>query len=138
MNWTRIRSNCFSPENSHMENDFNKLPESLLLQGKINAKVPHSIWIDGKPLYHRRSLQVRNHSPTGFAWGYTGSGPAQLALGLLLVYWLPRHAEEYYQQFKEVFIATLPQTDFTVEVELRRILVEIQEARQRRTQNQSL
>jgi hypothetical protein len=29
-------------------------------------------------------LEVRNHSPTGFAWGYSGSGPAQLALALLL------------------------------------------------------
>ena len=25
-------------------------------------------------------LNVRSHSPTGFAWGYSGSGPAQLAL----------------------------------------------------------
>jgi len=29
-------------------------------------------------------LEVRNHSPTGFAWGYGGSGPAQLALALLV------------------------------------------------------
>jgi Family of unknown function (DUF6166) len=28
-------------------------------------------------------LDLRNHSPTGFAWGYGGSGPAQLALALL-------------------------------------------------------
>lgn len=39
---------------------------------------------DGRPT---RGLQLRldlaNHSPTGFEWGYTGSGPAQLALALL-------------------------------------------------------
>lgn len=29
-------------------------------------------------------LEVRNHSPTGFAWGYGGSGLAQLALALLI------------------------------------------------------
>src|SRR5467141_965015 len=29
-------------------------------------------------------LEARNHSPTGFAWGYGGSGPAQLALALLI------------------------------------------------------
>jgi hypothetical protein len=38
---------------------------------------------DGKqyplPLY----TQIRNHSPTGFEWGYNGSGPAQLALAIL-------------------------------------------------------
>jgi Family of unknown function (DUF6166) len=28
-------------------------------------------------------LDVANHSPTGFAWGYAGSGPAQTALALL-------------------------------------------------------
>jgi hypothetical protein len=28
-------------------------------------------------------LDLENHSPTGFAWGYGGSGPAQLALALI-------------------------------------------------------
>ena len=28
-------------------------------------------------------LDLTNHSPTGFEWGYLGSGPAQLALALL-------------------------------------------------------
>ncbi len=31
-----------------------------------------------------KSLKVRNHSPTGFEWGYGGSGPHQLALALLM------------------------------------------------------
>jgi len=31
-----------------------------------------------------RSLRLRNHSPAGFNWGYGGSGPAQLALAILL------------------------------------------------------
>lgn len=30
------------------------------------------------------SLRLRNHSPTGFEWGYLGSGPSQLALALVL------------------------------------------------------
>lgn len=29
-------------------------------------------------------LDVRNHSPSGFAWGYGGSGPAQLSLALCI------------------------------------------------------
>jgi hypothetical protein len=33
-----------------------------------------------------RSLELANHSPSGFSWGYSGSGPAQLALALLLDY----------------------------------------------------
>ena len=36
------------------------------------------------PLHPGRSQRFRNHSPSGFNWGYTGSGPAQLALALLL------------------------------------------------------
>lgn len=28
-------------------------------------------------------LDLGNHSPTGFAWGYLGSGPHQLALAML-------------------------------------------------------
>ena len=30
------------------------------------------------------SLAICNHSPDGFQWGYRGSGPAQLALAILL------------------------------------------------------
>lgn len=32
----------------------------------------------------RRSQKLWNHSPDGFEWGYGGSGPAQLALAILL------------------------------------------------------
>ncbi len=32
----------------------------------------------------RRSQKIWNHSPDGFSWGLEGSGPAQLALALLL------------------------------------------------------
>jgi hypothetical protein len=32
------------------------------------------------------SLNIRNHSPTGFEFGYAGSGPAQLALAILVDY----------------------------------------------------
>jgi hypothetical protein len=31
----------------------------------------------------RLRLDLNNHSPTGFEWGYAGSGPAQLALAIL-------------------------------------------------------
>lgn len=44
----------------------------------------HAVRVDGKPLDPGPSLAVFNHSPTGFSWGYGGSGPAQLALALLL------------------------------------------------------
>jgi len=39
---------------------------------------------DGESLSPAPSQKVWNHSPDGFQWGYGGSGPAQLALALLL------------------------------------------------------
>ena len=39
---------------------------------------------DTKQLSPIQSQKLVNHSPDGFAWGYGGSGPAQLALALLL------------------------------------------------------
>lgn len=49
--------------------------EGTITKGAISVKV------DGRALPLR--LGVRNHSPTGFSWGYNGSGPAQLALAIL-------------------------------------------------------
>jgi Family of unknown function (DUF6166) len=47
-----------------------------------------------------------NHSPTGFEWGYLGSGPAQLAFAILLDhYGAPGPALLFYQDFKEHVIA---------------------------------
>jgi hypothetical protein len=46
------------------------------------------VWrvVDGKRtrLDPHRSQKLFNHSPDGFEWGYGGSGPAQLALALVL------------------------------------------------------
>jgi len=55
-------------------------------------------------------LKLWNHSPTGFAWGYAGSGPAQTALALLLDYTGNRDlALAHYQDFKFAVIAGLPE-----------------------------
>ena len=44
---------------------------------------------------------LRNHSPTGFEWSYSGSGPAQLALALAAdVLGDDDYAQEIYQRLK--------------------------------------
>ena len=49
-----------------------------------------------------------NHSPTGFEWGYLGSGPAQLAFAILLDHFgTPGEALLWYQDFKFLAIANL-------------------------------
>lgn len=65
-----------------------------------------------KPLDPR--FDLRNHSPIGFAWGYAGSGPAQLALAMLADYFGSKPggealAEALCQSFKFAVIAALPQ-----------------------------
>lgn len=52
------------------------------------------------------SLKLRDHSPTGFSWGYSGSGPSQLSLALLLDATSdPDTALTYYQDFKSNIVA---------------------------------
>lgn len=59
------------------------------------------VWVDGDRLSPGRSLQIRTHSPSGFEWGYLGSGPSQLALALLLdATGSVALALEFYQRFK--------------------------------------
>lgn len=55
-----------------------------------------------------RSLELQNHSPTGFEWGYGGSGPAQLALALLLDYYGADAAQQTYHFFKSQVVARMP------------------------------
>lgn len=52
------------------------------------------------------SQALYNHSPDGFEWGYSGSGPAQLALALLLDATGDKGISlRYHQEFKEKFVA---------------------------------
>lgn len=52
------------------------------------------------------SLKLIDHSPSGFNWSFQGSGPAQLALALLLdVTGNPELAQDYYQDFKFHWVA---------------------------------
>jgi hypothetical protein len=61
-------------------------------------------------------FDLANHSPTGFCWGYAGSGPAQLALAILSDYLKDDvKALNLYQDFKSRVIVRLPMdADFTL------------------------
>lgn len=60
---------------------------------------------EGEPLNPR--LDLVNHSPTGFQWGYNGSGPAQLALAILANEISDKEALEIYQTFKAYIVSNL-------------------------------
>ncbi|MCK4547688.1 MAG: hypothetical protein KAW17_09640 [Candidatus Eisenbacteria sp.] len=59
----------------------------------------------GKPLSLR--LNEVGHSPTGFAWGYAGSGPAQLAFVLLAETAGSMLARGIYMEFKNSVVCKL-------------------------------
>lgn len=55
-----------------------------------------------------RSLDLVQHCPAGFDWGYTGSGPAQLACALLLDYYDDESvARQHYIQFRDTVVSQL-------------------------------
>ena len=73
-----------------------------------------------EPLHH-----VVHHSPTGFEWGYGGSGPADLALSILADYFNERPTPEQlyhghcrcwqlHQPFKRAFVAGADSKGFTI------------------------
>ncbi len=75
------------------------------------------VYLDEYEIYPSESQKVFNHSPDGFSWGYAGSGPAQLALALLLKYGMSEYeAVRHHQNFKFDIIAKFPQgEDFELE-----------------------
>jgi len=49
---------------------------------------------------------IVRHSPTGMEWGYAGSGPADLALSILVdVFGRAELADLYYMEFKFEYVA---------------------------------
>jgi hypothetical protein len=53
--------------------------------------------------------RITRHSPDGFEWGYGGSGPADLALNILLMFVDEPVATSLHQEFKWDFITPLPE-----------------------------
>lgn len=69
------------------------------------------VWVreqDGNQSVLDARLDLVNHSPTGFAWNYGGSGPAQLALAILADLIDDEEAVRLHQTFKADVIAHKP------------------------------
>jgi hypothetical protein len=71
------------------------------------------VTVDGQPLNPR--LDLWNHSPSGFEWGYADSGPPQLALALLADC-LGDEADAigWHQDFKSAVVAGFPLAGWTL------------------------
>jgi hypothetical protein len=68
-----------------------------IYSGRCDDKT-ETVTVDGAPLDPQFDLAM--HSPSGFSWGYGGSGPAQLAIAILADCIGPDEARCFYQDFK--------------------------------------
>ena len=86
------------------------------------------VTVDGRRLNPR--LDLWNHSPTGFEWGYGGSGPAQLALAILADHCgNDQQAFNFHHRFKWAVIAELPRRSWTLtSQEIDQVLQSLREA----------
>jgi hypothetical protein len=84
---------------------------------------------DGRPL--PMQLELFNHSPTGFGWGYSGSGPAQLALAILCSMGLTNEeAVRLHQKFKALVVEGLAKPRWELhELHLRRVVEDLRDGR---------
>jgi hypothetical protein len=65
-----------------------------------------SVFMDGTLLSPRKSRLVHRHSER-FEWGYTGAGPAQLALAVLIEECGPEEAARRYRRYRRDVISSL-------------------------------
>jgi Family of unknown function (DUF6166) len=78
-------------------------------------------------------LDLRNHSPSGLEWGYSGSGPAQLALALAVdVLGDADRAQEVYQRLKFKLVGSLPHEGWIISEDRIRTAIEAIEQEQGR------
>ena len=85
----------------------------------------HNIWISRHPDtgYITTNVQRKEyrHSPTGFNFGYAGSGTSDLALNICLMFIGKADADRVYQTFKHEF-CTNPGKDGELEIQLSDII----------------
>ena len=72
------------------------------------------VTVDDTPLNWAASLDVYSHSPSGPEWGYAGSGPAQCALAVLMLFTDTDTALRHYQLFKRDWLEAMPHDGATI------------------------
>lgn len=78
-----------------------------------------TVYLNGIQLNPAKSLAFYKHSPNGFNWGCLGSGPAQLALSVLMEVLPLEFAALLYVRFKDEIIANIPQgQNFEIDINL--------------------
>ena len=81
-------------------------PEYEVLTGDSDDVV---LWRTAEGVARASVPHAARHSPTGIEWGYGGSGPADLALSVLLALTDDRTANALYHRFKHEVVAAVPE-----------------------------
>ena len=84
-----------------------KFAKSNVYEGVSQGEMAWKVLKNGDLFDPKPSLAVNNHSPDGFSWGYAGSGPAQLALAILMEEFSLDFARENYNAFMRDVICGL-------------------------------
>jgi hypothetical protein len=98
----------------------------LDLEGKpMTSKCIVTVESKGRKRLLSPRLDIRRHSPTGFEWGYGGSGPAQLALALVADCCGATSAVPHiYQKVKAVIVSRLPHDGWKLTEDEIRVVVQ--------------
>lgn len=84
-------------------------PPNNIYEGVVEVETDWEVFVNDEPFDNHESLEICGHSPDGFAWGYGGSGVAQLALAMILnETGNPGLAQLRYIHFKDDVLANLP------------------------------
>lgn len=82
-------------------------------KGHFDNEKWYQVTLNGQPFDLAPSLKLHSYSPDGFSWSYAGSGPAQLALAILLHEAGPEVARSHDADYMSV-IAALPREGWTL------------------------
>ena len=99
----------------------NNTPTTAHLKG-IRPGTAHGgdckVWLNGKLLNLQTSLKYCSKSPTGFNWGYGGSGPGQLAHEICRKLYGLKIAKNVFHSFKLRYLAGIQDDSFDLMLDL--------------------
>jgi hypothetical protein len=114
---SEARARGLSEENTQKRSSIVGSPEGVatteqtVYQDRYDPAAPVGekveVTVDGEPLDCRYDLL--SASSSGFQWGYGGSGPAQLAIAILVHAYDDEIAGNHYQRFKREVVSELPE-----------------------------
>lgn len=116
-------------------------PSNTTYEGRRHPERGAEVFIVRAPTNRRPlplCLNLRNHSPDGFEWGYGGSGPAQLALAMCYHALICLHggatpelaerAQRVYQDFKFAYVGRFARETWRMsQAEVLRAIVAIED-----------